>query len=282
MSKKHIPLAIVYDFDGTLAPGNLQENSFIPDIGMKPEEFWAEAKQLAHERQADPILMYMYLMLKKAAAADVPVRRRDFEERGGTIQLFDGVLDWFDRITGYGRSEGVRVEHYIVSSGNAEIIEGTRIAPKFKEIYASRFLYDHNGVAVWPALAVNFTTKTQYLFRINKGAPDLSDDSKINRFVEKKDRRIPFENMIYIGDGATDVPCFRLVKDQGGLSIAVFRPHTKNARESAGLFREEGRVHCVVPANYKAEGELEAIVNKYIRFVAAREVLGKASAAPAH
>ena len=276
MSRKHIPLAIVYDFDGTLAPGNLQENGFIPDIGMKPEDFWAEAKRLSQDRQADPILMYMYLMLKKADAASIPVRQQDFVERGEAIQLFEGVLDWFDRMTDYGRSEGVHVEHYIVSSGNAEIIEGTPIASKFKEIYASRFLYDQNGVAVWPALAVNFTTKTQYLFRINKGAHDLSDDSEINQFVAMKDRPIPFENMIYIGDGSTDVPCFRLVKDQGGISIAVFRPRTKKAREHAERFREEGRVHSVAPANYREGSELEEIVRRRIHFVAAREALNKA------
>ena len=276
MSRKHIPLALVYDFDGTLAPGNLQENSFIPDIGMKPKDFWSEVTCLSQQNQADDILMYMHLMLKKAAAADVPVGRQDFEERGEAVQLFGGVLDWFDRTTDYGKGKGVRVEHYIVSSGNAEIIEGTPIASKFKKIYASKFLFDQNGVAVWPALAVNYTTKTQYLFRINKGAHDLSDNTKINQFVEKKDRPIPFENMIYIGDGFTDVPCFRLVKDQGGLSIAVFRPYTKDARERAERLREEGRVHSVAPANYKEGGSLEEIVRRRIEVVAAREALNKA------
>ena len=192
MPQIHIPLAIVYDFDGTLAPGNAQEPQFIPDIGMKPKDFWAEVGQLASDHQADKILMYMYLMLGKARAAGVPVRLQDFRASGGAITLFDGVHTWFDRIDEFGRGEGVRIKHYIVSSGNAELIEGTTIASKFERIYASRFMFDENGVAVWPAQGLNYTTKTQYLFRINKGTHDLSDDTEINQFVEMADRPIPF------------------------------------------------------------------------------------------
>ena len=279
MPQKLTPLAIIYDFDGTLAPGNVQEHQFIPDIGMKAKEFWKEVQHLSKEHQADGILMYMHLMLKKAAGAGVAVHKHNFKERGRAVTLFEGVQEWFDRISEYGRTQGVQVKHYIVSSGNAEIIEGTTIKSKFDQIYASRFMFDHNGIAVWPALAVNFTTKTQYLFRINKDAHDVSDDSRINEFVEKKDRPIPFENMIYIGDGSTDVPCFRLVKDQGGLSIAVFKPHTKNAREKADRFRQEGRVHCVLRATYTERSELDNVVKANIKVVAARggldNVLGK-------
>ena len=224
MPQMYIPMAIVYDFDGTLAPGNAQEPQFIPDVGMKPKDFWAEVDQLSSDHQADKILMYMCLMLEKARVANVPVRLQDFHDRGSAITFFDGVEEWFDRIEEYGRGEGVRVKHYIVSSGNAELIEGTSIAAKFEMIYASRFMFSENGVPVWPAQALNYTTKTQYLFRINKGTHDPSDDTEINQFVEMRNRPIPFENMIYIGDGPTDIPCFRLVKDLGGLSVAVFRP----------------------------------------------------------
>ena len=275
MPQTHIPLAIVYDFDGTLAPGNAQEPQFIPDIGMKPKDFWEEVDQLSRDNQADKILMYMHLMLEKARAASVPVRLQDFHDRGGAITLFDGVQGWFDRIDEYGRDKGVRIKHYMVSSGNAELIEGTSIASKFEKIYASRFMFNENGVAVWPAQALNYTTKTQYLFRINKGTHDPSDDTEINQFVEMKDRPIPFENMAYIGDGPTDVPCFRLVKDQGGLSVAVFRPHTSGAREAAERFRDDGRVHAVVPANYKNGTELDKVVKAYIGHAAAREALSK-------
>ena len=278
----YTPMAIVYDFDGTLAPGNLQENSFIPAVGMKPSDFWKEVNQLAKSEQADQILMYMYLMLDKARAAKMPVHPDDFKKRGAEIKFFNGVEDWFDRINEYGKTKGVKVEHYIVSSGNAEIIEGTPIAPHFTGIYASRFMFDENGVACWPALAINFTTKTQFLFRINKGAHDLSDDREINQFVEMKDRPVPFENMVYIGDGETDVPCFRLVKDLGGLSIVVFKPRTKNARDNANHFIQDGRVHCSTPADYTKDKELDQIVKTQIDLVAIREsrdqVLGRTRA----
>ena len=275
MPQSYIPMAIVYDFDGTLTPGNAQEPQFIPDVGMKPREFWAEVDRLSSDNQADKILMYMRLMLEKARAANVPVRLQDFHDRGSAITLFDGVEGWFDRIEEYGRGEGVRVKHYIVSSGNAELIEGTSIASKFEMIYASRFMFDENGVAVWPAQALNYTTKTQYLFRINKGTHDPSDDTEINQFVEMRDRPIPFENMIYIGDGPTDIPCFRLVKDLGGLSVAVFRPNKKGARETAERFRDDGRVHTVVPTKYNFRTELDKLVRTHIDHLAVREAFRK-------
>ena len=275
MAQTHISMAIVYDFDGTLAPGNAQEPQFIPDIGMKPREFWAEVDRLSSFHQADKILMYMRLMLEKARAANVPVRLQDFRQLSGAVTLFDGVQGWFERIDEYGRGEGVRVKHYMVSSGNAEIIEGTSIASKFERIYASRFMFDENGVAVWPAQALNYTTKTQYLFRINKGVHDPSDDAEVNQFVEMKDRPIPFENMVYIGDGPTDVPCFRLVKDLGGLSIAVFRPHRRGVRERAERLLKDGRVNTVAPANYTDGSDLDRVVKAYIRHVASRETFRK-------
>ena len=276
MPPKHIPMAIIYDFDGTLAPGNVQEHQFLPEVGMKPKEFWAEVEHLSKLHQADGILMYMHLMLKKAGEAGVPVRRDDLRKRGQDIELFEGVHDWFGRIKEYGRNESVRVGHYIVSSGNTELIEGTPIASEFEKIYASKFMFDQNDVADWPAQAVNFTTKTQYLFRINKGAHDLSDDSAINQFVEKKNRPVPFENMIYIGDGPTDVPCFRLVNDLGGLSIAVFKPNTQGARERAEKFHQDGRVRSVVPANYTEGSELDNVVKANIELLVAREAFNRA------
>lgn len=273
MARRHVPMAIAYDFDGTLADGNMQEHQFLPDISMKPAAFWAEVKRLTKEHQADEVLVYMNLMLRKAAAAGVPVRRDDFKARGKAIQLFDGVTDWFDRITEYGRAKGVRVEHFLISSGNAEIFAGTPIASKFKQVYASKFMFDENGAATWPALAVNYTTKTQYLFRINKDAHDLADNGKVNQYVEKRDRPVPFENMVFIGDGSTDIPCFRLVKEQGGLSVAVFKPRTKGAQEKAAKYLRDGRVHAVVPATYTEGAELDRIIKANIEAVAARSAL---------
>jgi len=262
-----IPLAIIYDFDGTLAPGNMQERQFLPDIGLTADEFWREVEAVAEENQADGILTYMFVMLEKARAAGIPVRKKDLTARSRHIEFFPGVEGWFDRVDAYGESCGVRVAHYVISSGNSEIIEGTSIAAKFHRIYGSKFIYDSDGEAVWPAVAINFTTKTQYLFRINKGAHDWKDRSLINDFVPQSERPVPFENMVYIGDGETDVPCFRLVKDLGGLSVAVY---ADGSRRQAEQFRRDGRVNCVAPAVYTENSGLDCAVRSYIDLLAAR------------
>ncbi|QDH71626.1 haloacid dehalogenase-like hydrolase [Marilutibacter alkalisoli] len=270
MSKKHARMAIAYDFDGTLAPGNMQEHQFLPDIGMTPKEFWAEVKELAKQHQADEVLVYMNLMLKKASASGVAVRKRDFKARGRSIALFDGVEGWFDRVNAYAKGKSVELQHVLISSGNEEIFAGTPIRKKFAQVYASKYMFDQNGVADWPALAINYTTKTQYLFRINKGAHDLSDNASVNKVVPKRERPVPFENMVFIGDGDTDIPCFRLVKDQGGLSIAVYTPGKKGGKAKAQKHMSDGRVHCAVPASYGEGSDLDRIIKAQIDAVAAR------------
>lgn len=273
MARKLPRLAIAYDFDGTLAPGNMQEYDFVPAIGMTKKAFWKEVGELAEKHNADNILMYMKHMLDKAEAAQIPVRKADFVNFGRSVTLFEGVEDWFDRINVYGRERGLKVEHYIISSGNREMIEGTPIARKFSAVYASSFIYDHNGVAKWPALAVNYTTKTQFLFRINKGVLNVYDNSKINEFVPREDRPVPFNNMVFVGDGDTDIPCFRLVKDQGGHAIAVYRPSTKGAKGKAGKLVKDGRVNFIAPANYGEGSDIESIVKAIIDKVSADEAL---------
>lgn len=273
MKRRKPRMAIAYDFDGTLAPGNMQEHQFLPDIGVKSDDFWNEVKKIAKEHQADEVLVYMNLMLRKATAANVPVRRDDFKARGRSIQLFDGVKEWFKRLNEYAKEKGIELNHYLVSSGNDEIFAGTPIAKEFKAVYASKYLFDANGVAQWPALAINYTTKTQFLFRINKGIEDISDNSGVNRYVPKEDRPVPFENMVFIGDGATDIPCFRLVKDQGGLSIAVYPPNKKGGKEKASGYLSDGRVHAVVPAIYTENSELDKLLKAQIDLVASRHVL---------
>ncbi len=267
MRKRPI-VAIAYDFDGTLCPGNMQEHSFIPNIGMKPRQFWKLAEELSKNHQADSVLTYMNLMLEKANAAKVPVRRQDFKNHGSSIKLHKGVNTWFDRINVYGNKLGLKIEHYIISSGLREMIEGTSIAGKFKKIYASSFKYDQNEVAQWPALAINFTTKTQYLFRINKGALDICDEKKINEFVRMEDRPVPFKRMIFIGDGNTDISCFSLVKSLGGHSIAVYKPKTKGAREKAEKLIKDNRVNFIVAADYSKESELMKIVKTILDKIA--------------
>lgn len=278
MTRKLAPFAIAYDFDGTLAPGNMQEYDFVPAIGMTSQAFWKEVDALTKKHDADQILLYMMHMLDKARAAEVPVRKENFVAFGRSVTLFEGVADWFDRIDAYGKKRGFKVEHYIISSGIREMIEGTPIAKKFAAIYASAFVYDHNGVAHWPALAVNYTTKTQFLFRINKGVLNVYDNSRINQFIPEEDRPVPFEHMVFIGDGETDIPCFRLVKEQRGHAIAVYKPATRGARGRAQKLIKEGRVNFIAPANYAENSDMDRLVKGIIDKAAADgalEQLGK-------
>lgn len=273
--RKLLPLAISYDFDGTLAAGNMQERDFIPAVGMTTAKFWKEVRELSVEHEADNILMYMRLMIEKADAARVPVRRSDFQDYGRNLAFFDGIepyvdhqgqkiRGWFDRINQYGKESGVRVEHYIISSGIREMVEGSKIAKYFEKIYASSFMYDHHGVAKWPALALNYTTKTQYLFRINKGTLHVYDHGEINNFVPHEQRPVPFSNMIFIGDGETDIPCFRLVKEQGGHSIAVYEPAKRGAKGKSDSLLGQGRVNLATAADYREGARLDLAVKGMI------------------
>lgn len=259
-------IAICYDFDGTLSPGNMQEYGFFD--GLEPKErktFWAESKQMAKEHQADGILMYMRLMLRKADQDKrLKTTKSAFKAYGKSIELYPGVETWFSRINEYGKKCGVKIEHYIVSSGLKEMIEGTKIAHYFTGIYACSFLYDNNDVAVWPAQAINYTTKTQFLFRINKGIKDLSDDTSINQYVAPEERPVPFSRIIYIGDGETDIPCMKLVKEQGGYSIAVFNPKKAQKKKVSERLKREHRVNFCIPADYSTDSKIEEIIKRII------------------
>lgn len=245
-------IAIMYDFDKTLCTKDMQEYSFIPRVNMDSAAFWSEVTKIAEEEKMDRILSYMYYMLKKARAENVPIRKDDFIAAGKDVELYPGVESYFDRMNAFGESLGVEIEHYIISSGLKEIIEGSAIHDRFKKIYACEFHYDVNGVADWPALTVNYTNKTQFLFRINKGVLEVYEDEQLNEFVEDIDRRIPFRNMIYIGDGLTDVPCMKLVKVNGGQSIAVY---TKKEKVEHLLVNR--RVDFICEADYQEGSELD-------------------------
>lgn len=270
MAKKLIQMAIAYDFDGTLTPGNMQEYDFIPKLKLKSKEFWDATKELAKGQDADEILAYMQLMLQKANNAAVSVRRKDFENFGRGVELFDGVDTWFKRMNQYAKKKNVKINHFIISSGLKEMIQGSKISKEFEKIYASGFMYDHNGLAYWPALAVNYTTKTQYLFRINKGSLDIHDNSMINKFVPDSDRPVPFENMVFIGDGETDIPCMKLVKELGGHSIAVYTGNKKGAKIKAGKLIDDNRASFVTKADYSEGSDMEEAMKLIIDKVAAQ------------
>ncbi|MBO4751800.1 MAG: haloacid dehalogenase-like hydrolase [Bacteroidales bacterium] len=257
-TKKNIDVALVYDFDGTLAPGNMQEFGFVKAIGKDPQEFWAKNNELATRNDANEILCYMYLMLRAAKNNNISLRRNSFQKFGSMIKLFKGVEEWFTLINQYGKSKGINIKHYINSSGLKEMIEGTTIAKRFENIYACSFLYDVDGIAYWPAVAVDYTTKTQFLFKINKGIKEISDNKKINEFVAQEDRPIPFERMIYFGDGETDIPSMKVVKEHGGHSIAVYGDRKK--KDTAMKLICEDRVSFVCKADYSEGQEIYTTV----------------------
>ncbi len=266
-------VALMYDFDKTLSPRNMQDYGFMDGLGMSPDEFWAECTRLTKKNDMDSILSYMYLMLEKGKGSML-TRRENFNALGKSVKLFPGVKSWFGRVNEYCRQKGLKCEHYIISSGLKEIIEGTEIAPEFKEIYAAAFLYGANGLAEWPAMAVNFTSKTQFLYRVNKGVLDVTDQHSLNKYFPDEDRRVPFTNMIYFGDGDTDVPCMKLTRVNGGHSIAVYQDDSK---EASKLIRE-GRVDFAFPADYRKGRKLEKTVFTIIDEIAALEELRAESA----
>ena len=255
MNKKPI-VALMYDFDKTLSPKDMQEYGFISELGMEPEDFWEKSRLNMVNHNMDQILAYMLTMLQEAEGRML-LTRNIFNEMGRNVKLFDGLDTWFDRINSYGEKLGLDIEHYIISSGLKEIIQGTKIADNFKEIYAAEYCYNEKNIPIWPAMAVNYTSKTQFLFRINKGVLDVTEHKGLNESTPDNKKRIPFSNMIYIGDGMTDVPCMKLVKMNGGHSIAVY----DDDRSVADSLLSQGRVDSVVKADYRENTEMEHTIH---------------------
>ena len=273
-------VAIAYDFDGTLAPGNMQEYNFIPDLNMDKGEFWQEANELAKKHDMDEVLAYMHLMLIKAKEKNIPIKEEVFMKYGEKITFFEGVETYFERINAYAAAQNLHLEHFIISSGLREIVKGTRIAQYFKTIYASGFQYDENGCACWPALGVNYTNKTQFLFRINKGIYNSYDNTLINKSMPEDERAVPFSNLIYMGDGETDVPAMKMVNLYGGTTIAVYNPNSEATPELPVSAREKGiklikqkRADYIGPADYTENSELEVILKKVIDKIAVEQDL---------
>lgn len=271
----NITAALIYDFDGTLAPGNMQEYDFIPAIGKSNKEFWHDANSLAEQQDADMVLTYMAKMIQEAKSKGLSLKREAFQESGRRVRLYDGVREWFGRMNAYGAERGINIVHYINSSGLKEIIEGTPIAGEFRNIYACSFLYDVDGIAYWPAVAVNYTNKTQFIFKINKGVESVFDSKQVNRYIPEEERPVPFRHMIYVGDGTTDIPCMRLVKNYGGHSIAVYNPEQKGVHKDMAALIQDNRVNHVCPADYSEGSDMDCIVKMIIDKMVADDRLNK-------
>lgn len=263
-------LAICYDFDKTLSPDDMQAQGFIQSVGYDVGEFWKQSNGLASGNDMDQNLAYM-LMMQQAAEGKKLFTRGELMKCGKEVALFPGVKDWFKRICTYGEEHGVLVEHYIISSGLKEMIEGTDVAGEFKKIYASSFFYNEKGVAIWPAQVVNYTNKTQFLFRIEKGVLDINDPG-VNDSFAPDEMRVPFRNMVYIGDSDTDVPCMKLVNVNGGYSIGVYNADTKDKTKVYKMMREN-RIKYYAPADYSESKELDILLKAIIDRTAENEAL---------
>lgn len=262
-------VALIYDFDKTLSPRDMEEYSFIPGIGMEPDAFWGLCAEFSRKHQMDGILTYMYLM-QKLARGRLELTREAMQKLGEAVEFFPGVETWFDRINAIGRECGVTVEHYIISSGLEEIIRGSAIGHHFKAIFAASFCYDESDHPVWPSSALNYTSKTQYLFRINKGILDVTNDRDLNAFTPEYMRRVPFSNMIYVGDGLTDVPSMKMTKQKGGYSIAVHAPGQTDVADDMLL---QGRADFSVEADYTQGSEMEQVTAMLMRRIRASHEL---------
>ena len=255
-------IAFLYDFDKTLCTTDMEDYAFIPSLGMTPKEFWALANGFGHANRMDGILAYMYTMIQESEKRNLPFTRESLREMGRDIVLYPGVQEWFGRINAFGEEQGVQVEHYVISSGLREIIEGSGISGEFKEIYASEFYYDGEGRPAWPKLTVNFTAKTQFVYRINKGVLDVSDDKTLNDSMPDDSKRVPFTNIVYIGDGLSDVPCMKMMRAYGGQAIAVYQESNRMGVED---LLAKGRVDFIFPADYSEDTALDLTVKNIIR-----------------
>lgn len=265
-------LAICYDFDKTLSPDDMQAQGYIQSVGYNIADFWRESNSLAERNDMDQNLAYMYKMMIESEG-NIVFNKKALQNYGSKVSMFPGVETWFDRIKEFGEEHGVVVEHYIISSGLKEMIEGTSIAKNgaFEKIYASSFYYDDRGVAKWPAQVVNYTNKTQFLFRIEKGVLDINDQG-VNDYFAPEEIRVPFRNMVYIGDSDTDIPCMKLVNTYGGHSIGVYNCETQEKAKVYKMMRDN-RIKYFALADYSEGSELDLLLKSIIINTATNEEL---------
>ena len=274
MTKRPI-VAFLYDFDQTLCTTDMEDYAFIPSLGYTPSEFWAKANGFGYENKMDGLLAYMYTMIRECAAQGIRLDRDYLVRSGEAIELFPGVREWFARITAYGADLGVDVEHYVISSGLREIIEGSGIAHEFKQIYACEFYYDESGLAAWPKLDVNFTNKTQFVYRITTGILDIARDKELHDSMPDDSKRVPFTNMVYVGDGLSDVPCMKMMRAYGGQAVAVYQ---KSNRAGVEKLLQDGRVDFIFPADYREGTEFDKTVHNILRKMAVSDALSEKNA----
>lgn len=255
---KNTVVAFVYDFDETLSTTYMQDYVLIPELGMTPKTFWKKANQWSVDNCADQITGSMYYFMKTAREKGVKLTRENFCYCGTLVKYYAGVEEWFERINEYGRQLGLNIEHYIISSGYEEILNGTSIRKYFTDVYGCSYAFGADGTPVWPARVVNYSTKVQYLSKINKGLGKL-DDKLVNEFMDDSKRRIPFPRIVYFGDGMTDIPSMKMVKERGGNAIAVYKPKSVHKEKAIKLLKDN-RVNFALPADYNEGTPIDTVI----------------------
>ncbi len=254
-------VAIMYDFDDTLAPGNMQEYAFIPALNMSSKDFWTQTRTFGKKHNMDANLAYMYMMIQLAQQKNLNITYNEFKKQGATIKYFPGVENWFKRINAYGKKMGLEIEHYIISCGNTELLEGASIYNEFKRVYGCSFTYDDEGYPFWVSQLVNYTSKTQFIYRIRKNElDDFYDTAKINRYISDRSTLFPYSNMIYVGDGDTDIPSMKHIKTKGGHSICVYNEEKPSKLNIASKLFRDGRVNFIAPTNYEENSKIDNII----------------------
>ena len=273
---KNTTVALVYDFDETLSTTYMQDYVLIPELGMTPKTFWKKANQWSIDNCADQITGSMYYFMKTAKEKGIKLTRENFRYCGTLVKYYEGVETWFERINQYGKQLGLQIEHYIISSGYEEILEGASIYKYCKDVFGCSYAFGEDGTPVWPARVINYSTKVQYLSKINKGLGKL-DDKLVNEYMEDSKRRIPFHRIVYFGDGMTDIPSMKLVKTRGGNAIAVYKPKSSQREKAIKLLKDK-RVNFALPADYREGTALDIVVKTILDKIATErnlEVLKK-------
>ncbi len=273
---KQNTIALVYDFDGTLSPQPMQEYTVLPELGEDSGRFWEECTKEARKSKADGMLTYMRLLIEKMESNHTHLDKKALRKLAKDIKYFPGVETWFGRINEHviQKSNGIiKVKHYIISAGLKEILDGIRIRKHFEKMFASEYYFDHHDAAKFPTIVINDTSKTQYLFRINKGIEDVN--KSINDYMPENERPVPFSNMIYIGDGLTDVPCMTVTKNNGGFAVAVHKPNSSNSVSVCRDLSQGNRIDYFAPANYKKGKKLEKRVKLLLDLIVAKIILEK-------
>lgn len=274
----HETIAVVFDFDDTLAPDTT--SGYLRQAGIEDlPRFWKEEVGALYTHGWDPVPAYLYKMIEASRSGRIPpITRESLASWGQQAPLHRGVETLFDRLREAARRANPRlhIEFYVISSGLGDVLRATRIAQEFTEIWSSEFHYGADGAAVFPRRIVSFTDKTRYLFHVQKGLIGDEDRAKpfeVNRKVPRERQRVPFDHMIFVGDGYTDIPCFSLLKQHEGIPIAVYDPHHEERWGNAFRFVAEGRVSNLHSANYSEGSDLSNFLIMAVRSLAERIAL---------